>query len=182
MRRVLGILALAAATSVAAGGVGCAQPTPFPDVPPWHWAYQAVMTDQAAGLFIGYPASPAALVQNSLVQVFDGFVHARAQGAQAWVDRFTYNRPANWPAPLQRSSLVAFALGGISVTVSGDTATASFVATQTVRGATGSQTVRSPMHVQLRLSGQDWQVDYATLAAGSPVFRSPLANSVERRE
>jgi hypothetical protein len=182
MWKALDTLALAAAIAIAAGGPGLAQPaqpTPFPDVPPWHWAYRAVTTDQKAGLFIGYPATPAQLVQNSLVQVYGGFVHAQAAGAQAWVERFTYDRPADWPAPLEHSALAGFSLGAVSISVDGDTATASFIATQTVRGSAGTRsstgrlrrTLRTPMRVRLRLSGQDWQVDYATLAAGSPVFR-----------
>ena len=57
-------------------------PAPFPDVPPWHWAYQAVLKDEQAGLVIGYPSSPAELVATSITQVYDSFVHAHATGAQ----------------------------------------------------------------------------------------------------
>ena len=87
------------------------------------------------------------------------------------MERFTYNRPADWPGPLERARLAAFSLGDVSVAVTGETANATFVATETVRETTGTRTSRVPMRVRLRLSGEDWQADYATLAAGSPVFR-----------
>jgi hypothetical protein len=140
----------------------------FPDVPPWHWAYQGVLRDAQAGLLIGYPASPAALIENSITQVYDGFVHAQARGAQAWVERFTYNRPAAWPGPLDRGQLVSFSVRDIRPAVNADAATASFVAeTQTRAG----QSATAPMRVRLRLMDGDWKIDYATLAADSVLFR-----------
>lgn len=144
------------------GGAG------FPDVPPWHWAYQGVLKGAQAGLFIGYPATPAALIENSITQVYDSFVHAHAQGAQGWAERFTYNRPATWPGPLERSQLESFSVRDVRSTINGDTATAAFVAeTQTRAG----QPATAPMRVNLRLIDGDWKIDYATLASGSGLFR-----------
>jgi hypothetical protein len=139
----------------------------FPDVPPWHWAYQGVLKDAQAGLLIGYPVTPAVLIENSITQVYDGFVHAHAQGAQAWIERFTFHRPAVWPAPLDRTELASFSLRDVRPTVTGDAATATFVA-ETLSGAGPARTA---MHVALRLLEGDWKIDYATLAAGSSLFR-----------
>lgn len=158
-------LAAAAGVVLTAGAAGAAS---FPDVPPWHWAYDAITRDAAAGLIVGYPVAPAELIENSLTQVYDGFVHSGARGAQEWVERFTYNRPTSWPAPIAHSQVAAFLLSGMRITVTGDVATAQFSAAVTTRDG---KTSTSQMRVQLRLSRPDWQVDYATLSAASPVFR-----------
>ncbi len=147
---------------------GAAAAAPFPDVPPWHWAYDAITRDAAAGLIVGYPAAPADLIENSLTQVYDGFVHVGAKGAQGWVERFTYNRPAVWPAPFVHSQIAAFLLTGMRIAVTGEAATAQFSAAVTTRDG---KTSTNQMRVQLRLSEGDWQVDYATLSAQSPLFR-----------
>lgn len=157
------------ASTLLLGARAGAQPNAagFPDVPPWHWAYQGVLKNAQAGLFIGYPASPAALIENSITQVYEGFVNAHAQGAQAWIERFTFNRPAAWPAPLDRTQLASFSLRDMRPTVTGDAATATFVA----ETQTGAGPAATAMHVTLRLLEGDWKIDYATLAAGSSLFR-----------
>ena len=104
-----------------------------------------------------------------MTQVYDGFVHAAATGAQAWVERFTYNRPADWPAPLRRAQIVAFDLAEMHIVVQGDAATATFIAN--VRPHPGAVAITRPIHAQLRYNGQGWQVDYATLASADPTFR-----------
>ena len=141
----------------------------FPDVPPWHWAYQGLLRSVQAGMFVGYPTAPAALVENAITQVYDGFAHAQAPEAEAWFERFTFNRPAGWPGPLARAQVVFFSLRDVMPRIiSGDAATAAFVAeTRTRAGRTATE----PMRVNLRLIGGDWKIDYATLAAGSPIFR-----------
>ncbi|HKX19598.1 MAG TPA: hypothetical protein VJT33_16475 [bacterium] len=161
--------AFAAAVLLTAGQAAAQAPaTPFPDVPPWHWAYQGVTRDAQAGLLVGYPTPPVELVENTLTQVFEGFVHARTPEAQAWVERFTYNRPTSWPGPLERSSITGFVLTGVKTAVTGDAATAAFAASVTPR--TGRATT-TPMRVGLRLIDGDWKIDYATLAGQNPVFR-----------
>lgn len=154
-------------------GQAAAQPTlPFPDAPPWHWASAAVTNDAQAGLLVGYPSSPASLVANAVQQVYDGFVHAHAAGARAWVERFTYDRPSDWPAPLAGSHLGAFSLNDLTPVTTGGTGTVTFVARVTAQtAASGDQTRVVPMRVDLRLVGGDWQVDYASLAAGGAPFR-----------
>jgi len=142
---------------------------PFPDVPPWHWAAAAVAADQAAGLVIGYPSTPAELIANAVTQVYDGFLHAAEAGSQAWVERFTYDRPAEWPASLHRVQLVAFDLSGMRITVGGDVATAAFTAS--VVPHPGAAAITRQIQARLRYNGQDWQVDYAPLAAADSTFR-----------
>ena len=157
-------------SALLAGVPAGAQPNTgsFPDVPPWHWAYQGVLKGAQAGLFIGYPAAPEALIENSIAQVYDGFVHAHAQGAQGWIERFTYNRPAAWPAPLERTQLVSFSIRDVRPTITGNAATAAFVAETQTRGG---QLATTPMRVNLRLMEGDWKVDYANLASASSLFR-----------
>jgi S-layer family protein len=149
------------------GGARAAAP-PFPDVPPWHWAFDSVTKAHDAGIVIGYPSSPEELVQAAITAVYEGFAHASSPGAESWVARFTYNRPADWPAPLARARVAAFTLTEIRPIVSGSTATATYAA----RITTGDgRVLTGPMRVRLRANDDDWQVDYATLAAGSVLFR-----------
>ncbi len=150
------------------GGIAAAAWGSFPDVPPWHWAYDAITKLQDEGILQGFPTPPAQLAENSIIQVYDGFAHATATGARAWVERFTFNRPGNWPAPLSHAQMAAFSLTGARVNVRDTAATATFTATV---GSPDGKTVTDPMRVELRWNGRDWQVDYATLAAGSPLFR-----------
>jgi hypothetical protein len=162
------LLAALVGVVVSTGVAGAVDSGGFPDVPPWHWASDAVTKDQGARLVVGYPAAPAELAQNAITQVYDGFAHAGAKGAQEWVERFSYNRPANWPAPLERSQFAQVTLSGMRVAVHDDTATAAFTAAVATRQG---RTVTTPMRVELRHNGGDWQVDYAGLASGSSFFR-----------
>jgi hypothetical protein len=157
------ILALAAGTTLAGGSARAAAPS-FPDVPPWHWAYDSLIRVRDAGIVIGYPATAGALIEISITQVYDAFAHAGARGAQAWAERFTYNRPADWPAPFLRAHLAGFSLSPMQTVVAGEAASTTFDATVTSRDG---QSRSAPMRVQLRWRDGDWQVDYATLRAGA---------------
>ena len=169
MRIPLSVLVIAAYAVALTGGAAARPPAPpFPDVPPWHWAYQGLVSDARAGLLVGYPAAPAELVGNAITQVYDGFAHAHAPEARAWVERFTFNRPADWPGPLERSQVIAFSIRGVTPRIAGDAATASFTAQVTM--GTG-QIASTPMHITLRRIDRDWKIDYATLAGGSALFR-----------
>lgn len=149
------------------GSVRAAAP-PFPDVPPWHWAFDSVTKVHDAGIVIGYPSSPEELIRAAIAAVYDGFAHASSPGAEAWVARFTYNRPADWPAPLTRARVASFTLTEVRPIASGSTATATYTARiATVDG----RVLAGPMRVRLRANDDDWQVDYATLASGSVLFR-----------
>jgi len=164
----LALIALVVALSAAGRAAAQAPAAPFPDVPPWHWTYQGLVRDAQAGLLVGYPTAVPELIENTLIQLYDGFVHSRAPEARTWIERFTYNRPASWPQPLERSSLARFSLTGVTSTVGADAATATFRAQVTMRSG---ETATTPMRVALRLIDGDWKVDYAALAGGSALFR-----------
>src|SRR5688500_1509144 len=80
----------------------------FVDVPPWHWAADAVRSAAAARVFQGYPTSDAESAVNSIIQIYGSFAHARQPEARAWSERFLTNLPANWPQPLEKSSLTEY--------------------------------------------------------------------------
>ena len=151
-----------------AGAAARAAAAAFPDVPPWHWAFDSVTKAHDAGILIGYPSPPEELIQAAITAVYDGFAHASSPGAENWVARFTYNRPADWPAALARARVASFALTGVRPSVSGSTATATYTARVTTADG---RALTGPMRVRLRANGDDWQLDYATLAEGSVLFR-----------
>jgi hypothetical protein len=150
-----------------------AAPSAFVDVPPWHWAFAAVQDGAATGIFTGYPADDRELVANALVQVYEAFARPTHPAAREWAEWFLTNTPPGWPQPLQRSQLVSFTLEGLRVEVSGDRATATFVAVTAVRGGGQESTTRVPVQAQAeRDTSRHWRVDYTTLVAGQPaIFR-----------
>src|SRR2546427_13179995 len=159
----LAIVALAGGTSWAQG------PSAFVDVPPWHWAFEAVQQGATAGIFTGYPTDDSELVANALVQVYEAFAHAGHPGAQGWAEWFLTNTPSQWPQPLQRSRLLTFALEFVRVRVSGDRARATFVAAVIVGTDGGRASLRSPVRVQ----GEEDRTrherhDVTVVAAGGP--------------
>lgn len=170
MRSIIAVLVLVALS----GGVAWAQgPSAFVDVPPWHWAFDAVQQDAAAGIFTGYPTNDTELVANALAQVYEAFAHAGHPAARAWAEWFLTNTPSQWPQPLQHSQLVQFGLEDVRVRVNGDRATATFVAAVTMRTDGGLSTVRSPVQAQAEKDGSGhWRIDYGALVAGQPqIFR-----------
>lgn len=166
MTRIMMALALVLVVGAAAWGQA---PSPFVDVPPWHWAFDAVQQGASAGIFTGYPTADRELVANAVTQIYEAFAHPGHPAAQAWAEWFLFNTPAGWPQPLQRSRLVRFALGDLSVRVSGGGAVATFAATVTVRADGGTSTIRSPVQARAEkdTSGR-WRIDYASLASGQP--------------
>ncbi len=168
MRQIVVVLALVGLTSAAAFGQ---TPSAFVDVPPWHWAFDAVQQGAASGIFTGYPTSDQELVANSLLQVYDAFAHAGHPAAQEWAEWFLTNTPSGWPQPLLRSRLVRYALENIQVRVSGDHATVTFVSAVAVRTDGGLSSVRAPAEAQADKDGSGhWRIDYATLVSGQPLL------------
>src|SRR2546427_8956631 len=156
------------------GGTAWAQgPSAFVDVPPWHWAFEAVQQGATAGIFSGYPTDDSELVAEALVQVYEAFAHVGHPGAQGWAEWFLTNTPAQWPQPLQRSRLLTFALEDVRVRGSGDRAGATFVAAVIVGTDGGRSTLRSPRQAQAAEDGAGpWRINYQALAAGhTPIFR-----------
>lgn len=170
MRQIIVVLALVGLTSAAAFGQ---TPSAFVDVPPWHWAFDAVQQGAAAGIFTGYPTSDQELVANALLQVYDAFAHAGHPSARGWAEWFLINTPSGWPQPLQRSRLVRYALENVQVRVSGDRATVTFVAAVAVRTDGEVSSARTAAEAQAEKTGSGhWRIDYATLVSGQPqLFR-----------
>ena len=171
MRRIAGALALVA---IAVGSAGAqAAPSAFVDVPPWHWAFDAVQDGAARGIFTGYPVDDRELVANALVQVYEAFTRPTHPAAREWAEWFLTNTPTGWPQPLERSRLIAFTLDDLRAEVRDDRATATFVAVTTVRDDGHVTTVRVPVQAQAeRDASRHWRVDYSTLVTGQPsIFR-----------
>lgn len=170
MRQIIVVLALVGLTGTT---VFAQAPSPFVDVPPWHWAFDAVQQGAAEGIFTGYPTNDRDLVANALLQIYEAFAHPGHPSAQEWAEWFLTNTPSGWPQPLQRSRLVRYALENVQVRVSGDRATVTFVAAVTVRADGGPSSVRVPVETRAEKDGSGhWRIDYATLASAQPqLFR-----------
>jgi hypothetical protein len=167
-------LTLAVAIVVCLAPAALAQDAGFEDVPPWHWAFEAVQRLGAAGVLVGYPINDRERALNAVTQVYDAFAHPAHPAAKAWAERFLVNLPANWPQPLERSTLLSFRLETPRVDVSGATTVVSYVALVTLRstggGVTSSRaTVRA--EIQRDADGR-LRVNYANLVSAHPqLFR-----------
>ncbi|HXF82120.1 MAG TPA: S-layer homology domain-containing protein [bacterium] len=143
--------------------------SPFEDVPPWHWAFDAVAQLARAGIIQGYPRDDRELARNALTQVYDAFAHPSHPAARAWAEAFLTNLPAPWPAPLERSVLTAYRLSVQQVRLRGTRGAVDVLAVAVLRG--GTLRTRFTAAV-VRDEGGRWRVDYASLAAAQPqLFR-----------
>jgi hypothetical protein len=156
-------MVLCVASSVAAQDAG------FEDVPPWHWAFEAVQRLGAAGIIVGYPTSDRERALNALAQVYDAFAHPAHPASRGWAERFLTNLPPNWPQPLERSTLVSFRLENVRVEVSGTTTVVSYVVLISLRRGIGVASSRASVRAEIQkdASGR-LRVDYATLVAAQP--------------
>jgi hypothetical protein len=151
-----------------------AQSAGFEDVPPWHWAFEAVQRLGAAGIFVGYPSSDQERAINAVAQVYDAFAHPAHPAARGWAERFLVNLPATWPQTLERSTLLSFRLENARVETAGATIVVSYVALVTLRSSAGVVTSsRAAVRAELQRDADGrLRVNYATLAAAQPqVFR-----------
>ncbi|MDQ7844519.1 MAG: S-layer homology domain-containing protein [Armatimonadota bacterium] len=168
-KAVLIVLPLAVIVSV---GSAFAQvpPSQFEDVPPWHWAYDAVQKLAENGLLLGYPRDERELALNAVVQVYDAFAHATHSTAQTWAEAFLTHLPPGWPAQLRRSEWTAFQLSGSQVRLDGPRGTVLVQGTVRTRRAAEIR-IRLTVTVVRDEAGR-WRVDYASLVRGQPdVFR-----------
>jgi len=147
-----------------------APPSPFEDVPPWHWAFAAVRTLAAQGLVQGYPRDDRELAGNAVVQVYAAFAHAAHPSARAWAEAFLTNLPPDWPRALERSRVIGYGLTDREVRLQGAGGTVAFLAAVTLENA---RPVSGRVRVAVvRDEAGRWRVDYATLAAAQPaIFR-----------
>src|SRR2546425_12809150 len=96
----LAIVALAAWTAWAQG------PSAFVDVPPWHWAFEAVQEGATAGIFTGDPTDDRELGANAGVQGDEAFAHAGHPGGQGGGEWVLTKTPPQWPQPWASSRVV----------------------------------------------------------------------------
>ena len=143
-----------------ATGLAFAQsPTPFVDVPPCHWAADAV------GRIAGEPQVTEAqtstyLVENAVQQVFEGL----KCGNLTWSAYFLNGVPAG-TAP--QGTLESFSLSNVGSSLSGTNASVSF----TVMAVVDGQTYTREGEANLLFTDGRWAVDYSSLAAlGLPIL------------
>jgi len=155
--------------SIAAPARAQAPAEPFKDVPPWHWAYEAVEVVRTRGLMIGYPPDDRYAAQNAVIQVLEAFAHPDHPQAAAWAKRYLLNLPPGWPEPLRRSAVRAYSVERIRVRLLGDRGTVEFAATlRLVDGRTASAS--ASVRVQRDAAGR-WRADWTDLGRALPQSR-----------
>ncbi len=143
-----------------------AAPEPFEDVPPWHWAYDAVETARTHGLLVGYPPDPRFSAQNALIQSLEALAHPDHPAAQAWAERFLTDLPADWPHALRRSTLRAFRVLRIAVALQENRGTAEFdISFRLADGRTGIASGRVTVQ---RDATDRWRIRWSELARALP--------------
>lgn len=162
---LVGMVVLLATT--AAGGQAL---SPFEDVPPWHWAYQAVRSLAEKGIVQGFPKNQSELAGNAVTQVYEAFSHASHASARGWAELFLTNLPPDWPRPLERSRVTGYGITDREVRLQGARGTVTYLAVVNLKDAralSGRVTV-----TVVRDDAGRWRVDYSTLAAAQPsIFR-----------
>jgi hypothetical protein len=135
----------------------------FVDVPPCHWAAQAI--DQISGTDQVQPASNAPLAVNALEQVFAGL---RCENVN-WAVRFVAGAPDTFA---QGGTVKGYTLNALETRVQGAQATVRYRLSVTLDRAGTSTTSTRTGTVQLQADpGTGWRVAYASLKAMNlPIF------------
>lgn len=149
--------AAVAATSPAAdaGGAGPA----FDDVPPCHWAAEAVRKVASAGIFVGFPPDPAYDSVNALRQVFEGL----RCGRPSWSTRFLSGAPDAF-ASQEGPSLVRFRLVPKVVSSSANKVDVAFRLTAVFEQDGVQRTLARRGTAALTRTEAGWKVAYGELA------------------
>jgi hypothetical protein len=156
MNKTFVAVALAALSSSAL--IARAAPTPFVDVPSCHWASTAVAA--VASQDVQAPAKTAALAQNAVRQVFEGFVC----GSADYASRFVTGAPAGFSTATSSQTLRAFNIVFTGTTITGNTARVGFRMTATVANGNATTVVQRTGTVQLTASDETgWKVVYSSL-------------------
>lgn len=169
--------ALALSVGLAFTGAASEQQAPepaFADVPPCHWAAEAVNRLADKGIFIGFPPEPAYLSVNALRQVFEGLRCADP----TWSLRFLDGAPAGFgEGPVV---LAGFALEAELLELSAEWASIAFTVTLNMEEAGIRRVeVREGTAVALR-DGEGWRVAYESLAGLEPTLFQPAGPQVAR--
>jgi hypothetical protein len=147
-----------AITALGLGLVARAAPAPFVDVPVCHWASTAVNAVTAQD--VQAPAKNAALAQNAVRQVFEGF----QCGSADWVSRFVTGAPAGLSAAATSQPVRSFNIVFTNTTVTGNTARVAFRMTARIVNGNALSTVQRTGTAQLTASDETgWKVVYSSL-------------------
>lgn len=131
----------------------------FVDVPPCHWAAEAVRTISNPAAVQPSALSNPQLVVNSLEQVFEGLKCGDAEYTKGFLQGF--------PAGFAPRKIEGFNLTTSDVSVSGATATLRFNLNLSVAGSVQRRSAQA----RLQLVNNRWLVGYADLKAlGLPMF------------
>ena len=174
MKKSLLIVVMLLPALMLPGGVTAQVPlSPFEDVPPWHWAFDAVEKLAREGIIQGYPRNDRDLALNAVVQVYEAFAHPTHPSARMWAEAFLTNLPAGWPAPLERSGLATFRLSEQQIRVAESRATVTLVSALSMRRGGTSTSVRTRISaIVVKDEAGRWRVDYTSLVRGQPeLFR-----------
>jgi hypothetical protein len=149
-----------------AGAAAAPRPS-FDDVPPCHWAAEAVADLDRLGIFIGFPADAGYESVNAVRQVFEGL----RCGDPAWSLRFVRAAPAAFGLQ-PRVVLVAFALeADVEAWTSVGARIAYSLTTVTEEDGVRRSDQRAG-HIEVVRDPFGWRVDYAALAGLElPLFR-----------
>jgi hypothetical protein len=135
----------------------------FVDVPPCHWAAQAI--EQVSGTDRAQPQSTAPLAVNALEQVFAGLQCENLN----WAVRFVVGAPDTFA---QGGTVKGYTLNALETRVQGAQATVRYRLSVTLDRSGTNSTVTRTGTVQLQADpGTGWRVMYASLKAMNlPIF------------
>ena len=174
MRRIVltaVLLALTASALQTAPAQGSVRPDALElvDVPPCSYAAEAVRRLARLGIIQGYPATPTALAQNAVRQVFEGL----RCGDAAWTNRFLSGVPQGYSTgivPLGMPLRPGFEFVPTATRVTGDTATVSYRLRFVENGAVAERDGTARL---ARTDASGWLVDFESLAeSGLPFFHA----------
>jgi hypothetical protein len=148
----------------------------FADVPPCHWAAEAVNRLAGMGIFVGFPPEPAYLSVNALRQVFEGLRCADP----AWSLRFLEGAPMGFgepPAP----RLAGFELASELLMLTPEQARIAFTVTLVLDEPDLRRIETRHGEALARSDGVGWRISYASLAGLEPTLFPPGSGAVAER-
>jgi len=140
----------------------------FADVPPCHWAAEAVSHVAGQGIFIGFPPDHSYLSVNALRQVFEGLRCADP----GWSLRFLEGAPVGFgepPAP----RLTGFELTSELLKLTPEQARIAFSVTLVLDEPDLRRIETRHGEALVRRDGVGWRVSYASLAGLEPTLFPP---------
>ena len=137
----------------------------FVDVPPCHWAAEAVNRLAAGGVVQGAPSPGPQLATNALRQVFEGL----KCGDAAWTARFLTGAPAALAASVAARPVRDFELTVLETRAAANAATIRYRVTVTPPDAARATTVTGTARATFDAEA-GWRVEYASLLESGLAF------------